>query len=125
MKKLKRLTRCPVCGGELTISEFKCPNCDVTIRGNFHLDDFAKLSDEQLYFLKIFIKNRGNLSDVQKEIGISYPTAKARLEGVVRAMGFTEEKPNIDTLKILEKIEKGELTPEEAKEILRGGKVVK
>ncbi|KLO22042.1 hypothetical protein X275_07285 [Marinitoga sp. 1197] len=125
MKKNNRLTHCPVCGGELVISEFKCPECDVTIRGSFYLDDFAKLSDEQLYFLKIFIKNRGNLSDVQKEIGISYPTAKARLEGVVRAMGFAEEKPKINTLKILEKIEKGELTPEEAKEILRGGKVEK
>ncbi|AEX84987.1 hypothetical protein XO10_02795 [Marinitoga sp. 1135] len=119
MKK-KRLTRCPVCGGDLVISEFRCPTCDITIKGSFHLDDFAKLSDEQLYFLKIFIKNRGNLSDVQKEIGISYPTAKARLEGVVRAMGFDEKKNTVDTLKILEKIEKGELTPEEAKEILKG-----
>ncbi|KAF2957048.1 DUF2089 domain-containing protein [Marinitoga sp. 38H-ov] len=121
MKKNKRLTHCPVCGKELIISELKCPECDVTIKGSFHLDDFAKLSDEQLYFLKIFIKNRGNLSDVQKEIGISYPTAKARLEGVVRAMGFEEKKSNIDTLLILEKIEKGEITPEEAKELLRRG----
>lgn len=122
MKKYKRLSHCPVCGKELIISELKCPECDVTIKGSFHLDDFAKLTDDQLYFLKIFIKNRGNLSDVQKEIGISYPTAKARLEGVVRAMGFIEENIRIDTLNILEKIEKGELTPEEAKEILRGKK---
>ncbi|HQH33377.1 MAG TPA: DUF2089 domain-containing protein, partial [Petrotogaceae bacterium] len=93
------------------------------ISGSFPLEEFAKLTDEQLTFLKIFIKTRGNLSELQKEMDISYPTAKARLEDLARAMGYEAEDDNrTKTFEILEKIEKGEITPEEAKELLKKAK---
>ena len=76
-----------------------------------------------MLFLKIFIKNRGNLSELQKEMNISYPTAKARLEDLVSALGYRREEDNrVKTFEILEKIERGEITPEEAKAILKKSK---
>lgn len=116
----RRLTTCPVCGGRLNIQKYKCEKCATEITGNFQIEEFAQLTDEQLIFLKIFIKNRGNLSELQKELSISYPTAKARLEELVKALGYESEEDNRKkTMEILEKIEKGEITPEEAKTILK------
>lgn len=116
----RRLSTCPVCGGTLKIIKYRCAKCSSEISGDFDVEEFAKLNDEQMLFLKVFIRTRGNLSELQKELGVSYPTAKARLEDLVRAMGYeTEDDSRMKTLKILEKIESGEITPEEAKEILK------
>jgi len=116
-----RLSKCPVCGGKLNIIKYQCEECGTEISGNFELEEFARLTNQQLNFLKIFIKVRGNLSELQKELGISYPTAKARLEEVATAMGYESEsiESREKTLEILEKIEKGEITPEDAKELLK------
>jgi len=79
-----------------------------------------KLSAEQLDYLKTFIKNRGNLSEVQKELDISYPTARNRLEDIVRAMGYqVVDKDREEASRILERLESGELQPDEALEMLR------
>ncbi|MBO8167416.1 MAG: DUF2089 domain-containing protein [Kosmotoga sp.] len=118
--KGKKITNCPVCGEKLVITEYHCDSCGTTIRGRFELDEIMRLSPDQLYFLKIFIKNRGNLSEVQKELNISYPTAKNRLEDIVRSMGFeVAEDEKEETVKILEKLEAGELNPSEALEMLK------
>ena len=82
------MAKCPVCGENLVITEFSCSSCGTTIRGRFELDEFFRLSPEQLNFLRIFIKARGNLSELQKELGISYPTARSRLENIVRTLGY-------------------------------------
>ncbi len=114
------ISNCPVCGGKMTITEYKCDSCGTTIRGRFELDDIMKLSTEQLDYLKTFIKNRGNLSEVQKELDISYPTARNRLEDIVRAMGYqVVDKDREEAFRILEKLESGELQPDEALEMLR------
>jgi len=114
------ISNCPVCGGKMTITEYKCDSCGTTIRGRFELDDIMKLSAEQLDYLKTFIKNRGNLSEVQKELDISYPTARNRLEDIVRAMGYqVVDKDREEASRILERLESGELQPDEALEMLR------
>ncbi|MGB9682526.1 MAG: DUF2321 domain-containing protein, partial [bacterium] len=63
----KIITKCPVCGEEMAITSLKCLSCSTEIRGTFYLDEFFKLSKEQLNFVKLFLKNRGNLSDLGKE----------------------------------------------------------
>lgn len=117
---IRLLTNCPVCGGKMTITEYTCDQCSTTIRGKFELDDIMKLSPDQLDFLKVFIKNRGNLSEVQKELNISYPTARNRLEDIVKAMGYEViDRDREEASKILEKLESGELMPDAALEMLR------
>lgn len=80
--------RCPVCGGELTVTRLHCLSCDTTLEGRFRLGRFQRLSSDQLAFLEVFIKNRGIIKDVEAELGISYPTVRARLDDALRAMGF-------------------------------------
>lgn len=115
------MAKCPVCGENLVITEFSCNSCGTTIRGRFELDEFFRLSPEQLNFLRIFIKARGNLSELQKELGISYPTARSRLESIVRTLGYEakeiEEEREVDNL--LDKLEKGEISSQEALEQIR------
>jgi len=71
-----RLKQCPVCNSTLEIKEYHCPKCDTTIRGNFEVGDLASLSAAQQEFVKIFICNQGNIKEVEKALGISYPTVK-------------------------------------------------
>jgi hypothetical protein len=110
-----------VCGNQLLITELTCPSCGTTIRGKFELEEFFRLSPEQLSFLRIFIKARGNLSEVQKELGISYPTARSRLEAIVKTLGYEAEEVQQERQvnEVLESLEKGEISAQEALEKIR------
>lgn len=106
---------CPVCGGEMTITELQCPQCDVTIRGQFETCEFSVLTREQLKLIRIFLKSRGNIKEVERELGISYPTVRGRLDEIVRKLGFTPE-PSVDPStreKLLAKLEAGEIDADE------------
>ncbi len=117
----KTFTTCPACSGALYVSEYTCSKCGTVIRGKFEMDEFLQLSEDQLLFLKVFIKNKGNLTEIQKEFDISYPTARNRLEEIIRRMGFeVQENPEkTESQKILEMLEKKEVTSKQAMEMLR------
>ncbi|MCD6545985.1 MAG: DUF2089 domain-containing protein [Thermotogae bacterium] len=118
--KNKSLTSCPVCSSELMITEYTCPKCGLIIKGKFKLDEFFKLSQDQLYFVKIFLKHRGNLSEVQKELGISYPTARNRLEDIAQTLGYGQiSTQKSQTREILDKLEKGEIDAKIALKLLK------
>ena len=80
--------RCPICGDELAVTRLHCGACETQIEGRFRLGRFQRLSADQLAFLEVFVKNRGIIKDVEAELGISYPTVRARLDEALRAMGF-------------------------------------
>jgi len=82
------LGQCPVCDNELTVTTLGCDNCGTRISGNFRLNRFSRLSADHLHFLEVFVKNRGVIKDVEAELGISYPTVRARLDEVIRQLGF-------------------------------------
>jgi hypothetical protein len=82
------INRCPVCGEELTVTRLHCQVCDTGIEGRFRLGRFGRLSNEQLAFVEVFLKNRGIIKDVEAELGLSYPTVRARLDEALKAMGF-------------------------------------
>ncbi len=120
MKKYNVPGECPVCKGELSIERIKCTNCHTEIIGDFHVSDFSKLDDRQLDFIKTFIKSKGNIKEMEKELGISYPTVRGRLDEISAVLGIEEvsaqsEKDNADVLAMLEK---GELSIEEALKII-------
>jgi hypothetical protein len=126
--KYKAPGKCPVCGENLSITKLGCPKCSTTIEGNFHPCEFCRLPEEDLEFIKVFIKCRGNIKDVEKELGISYPTVRGKLDSAIRGLGFevsTKEslKENDDKVKarneILDQLSKGEITPKEATEKLK------
>jgi hypothetical protein len=77
-----------------------------------------RLNREQLEFVEIFIKCRGNIKEVERELGISYPTVRNRLEQVIESMGYPAQKLNPEESKrrkeILERLNRGEISTEEA-----------
>jgi len=88
----KRLKRCPVCNIDLVIREYYCPDCEITIRGDFTQSDLATLTLGQQEFVKVFLLAQGNIKEVEKRLGISYPTVKNRLGEIVRQLEVTEKK---------------------------------
>jgi hypothetical protein len=84
----KILTRCPVCESTLGVSELKCCRCQTSIRGAFDPCRFCSLAPEHLAFIELFLRCEGNLSRVEKEMGVSYPTVRNRLVGALAALGL-------------------------------------
>ena len=119
----------PVTGAELYISELTSEESGVTIRGRFAIPKFAQLDKDQAKFLETFLRCRGMLSSMEKELGISYPTVRSRLESLLDALDLipikestrTNDKDADKRRKILDLLEKGEITAEEAKTRIREG----
>ncbi|HSH34898.1 DUF2089 domain-containing protein, partial [Schnuerera sp.] len=93
-----------------------------SIEGNFSLCKFCKLSNEQKNFLEAFIRNRGNIKEIEKDLGISYPTVRNKLEDVIKTLGYKPQynEPKIDKKEILRKLDEGEISSEEAIKLLKG-----
>lgn len=83
------LGKCPVCQDDLIVTELKCEKCGTVIKGEFALSSFDKLSEPQLKFAEVFLKDGGNIKLVEKDLGISYPTVKKSLEDVVKTLGLS------------------------------------
>lgn len=121
------IQECPVCKKALEVTQLHCRNCDTKIDGHFALGRFHSLSPEQMNFAETFIRCEGKIKQVEKELGISYPTVRARLHDLIRAMGYEvkDEDPEptltIDRQTILAKLASGALSAEEAAAKLAGG----
>jgi hypothetical protein len=82
------IATCPVCSGELTVTRLHCRACGTTLEGDFNVGRFGHLGREQMAVLESFLRSRGNLRDMERELGLSYPTVRSRVEALVRALGF-------------------------------------
>jgi hypothetical protein len=124
--------RCPMCDAELMVTHLRCQRCGTGLEGSFQLNKFDRLSRDQLRFVDIFVKNRGVIRDVEKELGISYPTVRSRLDEVVQALGYDgggtppeseepdEEESPERRRQVLDRLAAGEITADEAVTLLRG-----
>lgn len=83
---------CPVCHSELTVTRLQCETCGTGIDGRFAFNRFARLSGDQLRFLEAFVKNRGIIKEVEADLGISYPTVRARLDDLLATLGFAGDQ---------------------------------
>src|ERR687897_3270108 len=92
------ISTCPVCEGELLISRLHCRSCGTALEGEFGVGRFGRLSKEQLALLESFLRARGNLKEMERELGISYPTVRGRVDALVRALGLADgsEAPELD-----------------------------
>lgn len=122
--KFKAPNCCPVCSHEMTISRLSCGHCQTRIEGNFTSCKFCRLPVEQQEFIEVFLKCRGSIKDVEKELGISYPTVRNRLDGVIQALGYRVQKQADGEDKhqkeeIFRALEKGAISAQEAIKLLR------
>jgi hypothetical protein len=123
MKK-EAISKCPICGDELTITRLHCHNCGVEINGDFSLSKLCRLSKEQLTFVLLFLKNQGNIKAIEKDMNISYPTVKKILNDVLVNLGYDvgdEEvgKTAVQRQEILDKLANKELSFDEANQMLK------
>jgi hypothetical protein len=118
--------KCPICGGEILVTRMHCQACDSSIEGRFTHGAFANLTPEQLGFVETFIRCEGKINRMEDEIGLSYPTIRNRLHEVIRALGYepgSEEAPGMsdeERRKILEDLEQGRITYNDAMRMLEG-----
>ena len=125
-KQFRIPARDPVSGGPLYISELSGVDSGITIRGRFEIPRYARLDADQAEFLETFLRCRGMLNSVERELNISYPTVRARLDALLEALDLTpakdengkREKSTEKKRKILEQLENGEISPDEAKQRL-------
>jgi len=110
---------CPSCGGELKATQLECSRCGVRLSGRFEGCPFCGLSEKELDFVLTFVRCRGNIRDVEKQMGISYPTVRTRLEALTRKLGLEAGKSTADVLGLLDR---GEISAEEAVRLIKGGK---
>ena len=116
------LTRCPICEGELLATRLTCVNCHGTVEGHFELGGLLRLNREQGQFVEILVKNRGNINKVADELGVSYTTARNRMDDIVAALGYhapASPGPSAERLDVLARLERGDLSPEAALEMLK------
>jgi hypothetical protein len=117
------ITRCSVCEEALEITRLECRRCRTKYEGHFKLDKFSYLTPKQKFFIEIFLKCRGNIKEVEKELNISYPTVRSKLDDVIRSLGYevtAVDSPQMNRKEILDKLSKGEITSDEAIRMLKG-----
>ena len=110
------ISTCPVCSNELAVTRLHCSSCGTTLEGDFSVGRFGRLNREQMALLESFLRSRGNLREMERELGISYPTVRARVEALVRALGFG---PRADSDEADEAAADASTTPRSREEILQ------
>jgi len=128
------IATCPVCANELTITRLHCRGCGSALEGEFGVGRFGRLDREQMTLLESFLRSRGNLKEMERELGISYPTVRARVDALIRSIGLSDGSeaddegfieqadapdPAAERRSILERLARKEITAEEAAAALR------
>lgn len=126
MRKL--LEMCPACAGELIVTQQTCVRCSTSVVGEFKPTIFARLSPENLAFLELFIKNKGNVKEMEREMGESYWAIRNRINEIIEELGL--EKKNVEPSEamvdikeqrqtILNRLDQGDISVDEATEMLK------
>lgn len=123
------ILKCPSCNGDLAVTKLHCHPCDIALEGDFSIPALLRLNRAQLDFVEVFLKNRGIIREVERELGVSYPTVRARLDEVLDAIGFnlapapqdgrnsreaSDESATSDRRAILEQLGAGKISAEDA-----------
>jgi hypothetical protein len=128
------ISTCPVCSGELSVTRLECRACGTAIEGEFSVGRFGRLSREQLALLESFLRSRGNLKELERELKVSYPTVRARIDALVRALGLSDgpyvaEDASEEAVAtgsqrrdVLERLARHEITADEAAALIRSRK---
>lgn len=81
-------SNCPVCGGALIVTRLECEACGTEVTGRYTLGHLATLREPFASLIDMFLRVRGNMKEMERELGLSYPTVRARLEEALAAAGF-------------------------------------
>ena len=107
---------CPVCGGKLLTTRLGCSSCDTELSGSFSTCEFCVLTDEDRESLRVFLASRGNMKELERHLGVSYPTARARFDNLLYKRGSEREAPQPapGRVELMEQVARGEIDIDEA-----------
>lgn len=118
-------SQCPICGGEVVVTQINCRDCSTTINGKFSSRTFSQLTQKQMDFVETFVRLEGKITHMEKELGYSYPTIRKLLHDVIRALGYEPGGDEISELseekrqKILNDLDEGTISYEDALKMLK------
>ena len=119
-------SQCPICGGEVVVTQISCRDCDTSIDGRFSSRTFSQLTPEQMDFVETFVRLEGKITHMEKELGYSYPTIRKLLHDVIRALGYepggeedVSELSEEERQSILEDLDTGKINYEDAMKQLK------
>ena len=107
---------CPVCDERLALTRLTCPACDTELAGGFASCEFCALTNEDRELLRVFLVSRGNMKDLERHLGVSYPTARARFDALLGKIGIDRPAaaPAQTRVELMEQVARGEIDIEEA-----------
>ena len=116
--------QCPVCGERMLVTKLRCSHCGTELSGEFAHCRFCRLEEKHLQFVETFLRCRGSIKEVERALGVSYPTVKNMLDAALTALGL-DEKPELRALRekeeraeILQRLSDGEIDVDTAIEAL-------
>ena len=108
-------SNCPVCNHRLATTRLTCPDCSTELSGAFTSCEFCVLTDEDRDVLRVFLASRGNMKELERHLGVSYPTARARFDALLTKIGIDRPAPAAPTrVELMEQVSRGEITIDEA-----------
>lgn len=105
---------CPVCGDRLALTRLTCEECGTELAGRFEACEFCSLPPDDRELLRVFLVSRGNMKDLERHLGVSYPTARARFDAMLGRLGLDRPAPTSSRLDLLEQLASGEIDVDEA-----------
>ena len=109
-------------GAPLTVERVKVKDKDIAIEGSFDLPPLAQLTMEDQTFITAFVRSHGSIKEMEQQFGISYPTVKNRLNAISRLLEFVEINPPASRNEVLEELDRGRITVDEAVQKMRGSR---
>lgn len=109
-QELTRLTQ----GLPIAVERVRLRDKDIAIEGNFELPQLARLDLEDQIFVVAFLRSHGSIKEMERVFGVSYPTIKSRLSRIADSLDFVETNPTPSRAEILERLQQGEISAEEA-----------
>jgi hypothetical protein len=93
---------CPACRSELLVTRLSCTACGTEVTGAFTTCAFCSQDAGDRALLELFLLSRGNLKEVERKLGVSYPTARARVDAMIDRLGLrSDERRRLETLQAL------------------------
>ncbi|MBC8160419.1 MAG: DUF2089 domain-containing protein [Roseiflexaceae bacterium] len=114
------ISTCPICDGALHVERLGCEQCDTHLEGHFSLGWIGRLNRDQLGFVELLVKNRGNINGVAADLRVAYNTARSRLDDVVAALGYAAPADTrVERRVVLDKLAAKEISVEDAMKLLK------
>lgn len=118
---------CPVCGERLALTRLSCGDCGTELSGAFGACDFCALGDDDREILRVFLSSRGNMKDVERHLGVSYPTARSRFDALLGRLGLssshddepaTPKERDPEKMAVLEALARGDMDIDAASDLI-------